>query len=268
MSTVTITLKKVPDLYLECDAVTPDKFAGKSLDAIAELQCSQGKVNYTLGEWFEIAGSAGKTAADTKIEVYGHGTHKCKYFGAWMTAGEVVVNGNADMFTGSWMEGGKLTVKGDVSSFSGLQMKGGEMIIEGRAWNYLGAAYRGDWRGMQGGVIRVKGDVGSDVGTFMNGGTIIVEGNADIHVGTHAEGGTIIIKGKAHRRVGGQMVKGEIYVYEGCDIMMPGFKKVEEKEIEVDGETRMFNVYIGDLGERHSKSKGETIYGHLYTLKK
>ena len=267
MNTVTIKLKKVPDLYLECESVTPDKFAGKSLEEIAALPCSEGKRNYTLGDWFEISGAAGATADETKIDVYGPGTSKCKYFGAWMTAGEVVVNGTADMFTGAWMEGGKLHVKGDVRSFSGLQMKGGEMLVEGRAWNYLGAAYRGDWRGMQGGLIRIKGDAGSDVATFMNGGTIIIEGNADIHIGTHAEGGTIIIKGKAHRRVGGQIVKGEIYVFHGCDVMMPGFKKVEEREIEVDGETHMFNVFIGDLGERHPKSKGEVVYGHIYTLK-
>ncbi len=267
MATVTITLKKVPDLYLECESITPDKFAGKTAEQIAALPCSEGKSNYTLGQWFTIAGSAGATAAETMIVVNGRGTDKCKYIGAWMTAGEVVVNGTTDMFTGAWMEGGKLTIKGDVRSFSGLQMKGGEMIIEGRAWNYLAAAYRGDWRGMQGGLIRVKGDVGSDLATFMNGGTIIVEGNADIHIGTHAEGGTIIIKGKAHRRVGGQMVKGEIYVFKGCDVMMPGYKKIEETELEVDGEKHMFNVYIGDLGERHPKSKGQTVYGHIYTLK-
>lgn len=267
METVTVTLKSIPDLYLECEGITPDKFAGKSLEEIAEIPCSLGKLNYKLGDWFEIDGSAGATAEETKIVVNGPGTDKCKYIGAWMKGGEVVVNGTTDMFTGAWMEGGKLTIKGDVRSFSALQMKGGEMVVEGRAWNYLAAAYRGDWRGMQGGLIRVKGDVGSDLATFMNGGTIIVEGNADIHIGTHANGGTIIIKGKAHRRVGGQMVKGEIYVYHGCDVMMPGFKKIEEKEIEVDGEKHMFNVFIGDLGERHSKKKGEVVYGHIYTLK-
>lgn len=267
MATVTVTLKKVPELYLECESITPDKFAGKNAEQIASLPCAEGKANYTLGDWFEIAGNAGATADETTIIVNGKGTDKCKYIGAWMKGGEVIVNGTTDMFTGAWMEGGKLTIKGDVRSFSGLQMKGGEMIVEGRAWNYLAAAYRGDWRGMQGGTIRVKGDVGSDLCTFMNGGTVIVEGNADIHIGTHADGGTIIIKGKAHRRVGGQMVKGEIYVFHGCDVMMPGYKKIDEREIEVDGEKHVFNVFIGDLGERHSKVKGETIYGHLYTLK-
>ena len=39
-------------------------------------------------------------------------------------------------------------------------MKGGELIIEGNAGNYLGAAYRGDWRGMSGGKILVKGNAG------------------------------------------------------------------------------------------------------------
>lgn len=46
MATVTLTLKKVPDLYLECDSITPDKFAGKGAEAIAALPCSEGKRNY------------------------------------------------------------------------------------------------------------------------------------------------------------------------------------------------------------------------------
>jgi Formylmethanofuran dehydrogenase subunit C len=86
MDTVTLTLKKVPGLFLECDSITPDKFAGKAAAEIAELPCAQGKANYKLGDWFEIAGNAGATAADTKIVVGGKGTDKCKYIGAWMKA--------------------------------------------------------------------------------------------------------------------------------------------------------------------------------------
>lgn len=266
MNTVTLTVKKQPELYLECENFTPDAFAGKKADEIAKLPVFQGKETSKVGDFFTVTGEAGATAAETKIVVNGN-CMKMKYLGAKMTAGEMVVNSDCDMYTGSWMKGGKLTVNGNVHSFCGLAMAGGEFTINGNAGNYLGAAYRGDWRGMSGGVLRVTGNAGSDVASFMIGGTLIVEGNVDIHLGTHMEGGTIILKGNANRRVGGQLVKGTIYVFGKINVMMPGYKPVGETELEVDGTKATFVDYIGDLGERHPKSKGNVVFGHLYMKK-
>jgi formylmethanofuran dehydrogenase subunit C len=266
MKTVTLTVKKEPELYLECETLTPDAFAGKKADEIAKIPAYQGKEDTTLGEYFSIAGDAGASAAETQIIINGD-CSKMKYIGAKMSAGEMIVNSDTDMYTGGWMTGGKLVVKGNVHSFCGLGMEGGEFIIEGDAGNYLAASYRGDWRGMQGGVLRVKGNAGSDICTFMNGGEVIIEGNVDIHIGTHMEGGKIIIKGNANRRVGGQMVKGEIYVFGNINVMMPGYKHNKDVELEVDGTKAVFAEYLGDLGERHPKRKGETVYGKLYLKK-
>ena len=91
----------------------------------------------------------------------------------------------------------------------------------------------------------------------MLGGTIIIEKDAFIHVSTHAEGGTVIIKGDVEGRVGGQMVKGDMYVLGNIKFMMPGYQKVDRVEKEIDGVKATFDHYIGDLGERHPKSKGQ-----------
>jgi len=93
---------------------------------------------------------------------------------------------------------------------------------------------------------------------------MIIEGNADIHIATHAEGGRIVIKGNVNRRIGGQMVKGEVIVFGAVNVMMPGFHYNQDVELTVDGVTAMFQEYIGDLGERHPKRKGEPVYGKLY----
>ena len=263
MKTVTLTPAKKPELILEADSITPDNFAGKTAEQIAQLSVYQGKQDCTLGEFFSVAGQAGPTAAETRIVINGD-CSKVKYIGSKMSAGEVIVNGDTDMYTGAWMKGGKLYVKGSVHSFCGLGMEGGEFLIDGNAGNYLAASYRGDWRGMQGGLIRVKGNVGSDICSFMNGGTVIIEGNADIHIMTHAEGGKTIIKGNVKRRIGGQMVKGEAILFGDVDVMMPGYKYVRDVEMEVDGTKAMFHEFIGDLGERHPKRKGETVYGKFY----
>lgn len=263
MATVTFTLKEQPKLFLEAEHISPDGVAGKTLAEIAALHAYEGKEKVSLGKYFDISGESGATAADTKIVIKGDLT-RIKYIGMKMSAGEIVIDGNADMYVGAWMSGGKITAKGNIDAFAGTAMKGGEIIVEGNAGNYLGAAYRGDWRGMQGGRIHVKGNAGSDTGTFMTGGEIIVDGDIDVHVGTHAEGGKIIVKGNAKSRVGGQMVKGEIYVFGSIDVMMPGFKYVEDIDLEVEDTKGKFSLYYGDTGERHPKSKGQIVYGKLY----
>jgi len=264
MNTVTLTTKAKPDLYLEVDNINPDRIAGKTNEEIAALHLYEGSTQHPLGKFFDVSGSSGPTAAETRIVIKGDAS-RLKYIGMKMTAGEIVIEGNADMYVGAWMTGGKIQAKGNVEAFAGTGMKGGEIQIEGDAGNYLGAAYRGDWRGMAGGTIRVKGNAGSDMGYFMNGGTIIVGGNADVHVATHAEGnGKIIIKGNAKSKVGGQMVGGEIYIFGDLEVPMPTFEYRKDVELEVDGTKAKFALFEGDTAERHPKRKGETIYGKIY----
>ena len=263
METVTITLKNAPALYLEADNVSPDVFAGKTAAQIAELHVHEGNTTSTLGKYFDVSGSAGTTAAETKIIVKGD-VKKVKYLGFKMSAGELVIESTADQYVGAWMTGGKILAKGNVEAFAATAMKGGELTIEGNAGNYLGAAYRGDWRGMSGGKILVKGNAGSDIGMYMTGGEITVNGNVDVHVMTHAEGGKTIIKGNAKSKVGGQMVDGTIFVFGSIETMMPGFKPNGEVEMEVDGVKATFAHYIGDMGERHKKKKGAIVYANLY----
>jgi len=263
MDIVKLTPSKVPELYLETENISPDVFAGKNPQQIADLHVHMGNQTLRLGDFFNVEGKSGATAADTKIVVAGDAS-KIKYIGMKMTAGEIEVLGNTDMYTGAWMAGGKITVKGSTDSFAGIAMSGGELIIDGNAKNYIGAAYRGDWRGMKGGTIVVKGNVGSDVGSNIMGGTIDIGGNADVHLATHADGGKIIVRGTAKGRVGGQMVKGEIYVLGGVERMMPSFKYDHDEDAEIDGKMMKFQVYYGDLGERHGKRKGEIIYGKIF----
>jgi formylmethanofuran dehydrogenase subunit C len=263
METVTITMKNPPALYLEADNVSSDAFAGKTAAQIAELHVHEGNTTSALGKYFEVKGDAGATAADTKIVVKGD-VKKVKYLGFKMSAGEVVIEGNTDLYVGAWMTGGKITAKGDVAAFAGLAMKGGELVIEGNAGNYLGAAYRGDWRGMSGGKIHVKGNAGSDIGMYMTGGEIVVDGNVDVHALTHAEGGRLIVKGNAKSKLGGQCLEGDIFVFGDIEVMMPGFKPAGEVELDVAGTKARFSHFIGDTGERHKKKKGQLVYANLY----
>ena len=101
METVTITMKNLPALYLEADNVSPDAFAGKTAEQIAGLDVFEGNTTQTLGKYFEVSGTAGSTAADTKIVVRGD-VKKVKYLGFKMTAGELVIEESADLYVGAW----------------------------------------------------------------------------------------------------------------------------------------------------------------------
>lgn len=266
MNTVTITIKKQPDLFLEADCFTPDALAGKKADEIAELPVFIGKTVEKIGDYFTVSGETGPTADETRLVFNGDFT-KVKYIGSKMSTGEVVLNGDADMYVGSWMSGGKITVNGSVGHFAATAMSGGELNITGNAGNYLGAAYRGDWRGMSKGKITVAGNVGSDCATFMTGGEIEIGGNVDVHVMTHADGGKVIIHGNAKSRLGGQATRGEIYLFGTVDVMMPGYAKAGETELTIGGTKAVFTIYDGDQGERHPTRKGLPIYAKLYLKK-
>jgi formylmethanofuran dehydrogenase subunit C len=256
MRKVTLTPNGEKYLVLEAECISPDVFAGKSLEDIGELKVWEGNTIWPLKKFFDISGETASTAAEQAVVINGS-VPRVKYVGSKMTAGAVLVKGDVDMYCGAWMKGGDLIVKGNCDAFAGIQMEGGNLIIEGNAGNYLGASYRGDWRGMKGGNIVVSGNAGCDIGEYMMGGTITVKGNVDINAGIHAgraigpkdAGGKIVIHGNAVSRVGAQMIRGTIYVLGSIGVMMPGFALKGSEEMDMDGKKQKFNVYSGDRAE-------------------
>lgn len=256
MEKVTLTPNGQKYLVLEAEVITPDMFAGKTLEEIAALKVWEGNTTWPLGKFFDISGKTASTAAEQAIVINGS-VPRVKYIGAKMTDGAILCKGDVDMYCGAWMKGGSIIVKGNVDAFAGIQMEGGNLVIEGNAGNYLGAAYRGDWRGMKGGNIVVYGNAGCDIGEYMIGGTITVKGNVNINAGIHAgravgakePGGKIIIYGNSPGRVGAQMIRGNIYVLGAIETMMPGFTLKGTEEVELDGKKSTFKVYTGDRAE-------------------
>jgi formylmethanofuran dehydrogenase subunit C len=98
----------------------------------------------------------------------------------------------------------------------------------------------------------------------MKGGEIVIDGNIDVHPMTHAEGGRLVVKGNAKSKIGGQSLQGDIIIFGDIEVMMPGFKPVDTVELEIDGKKAKFSHFIGDMGERHKKKKGQVMYMNLY----
>ncbi len=131
MTEVILRPKGSIDIMVEAEVINPDVFAGKTTSEIEQLIVWQGAKQLALSGFFDVEGSAGSTAADTKIIVQGD-VPRVKHIGHGMKAGEIVIEGSSGMHVGSEMIGGSIFVKGDAGSWAGMEMKGGTLHIIGK----------------------------------------------------------------------------------------------------------------------------------------
>lgn len=243
--------KTKPVTSVEAEVITPDMFAGKTLEEIINLRVWEGNAKRKLSDFFEIEGEVAAKPADLQIVIDGDAS-RIKYIGAKMTAGEIIVKGSTDMHAGDEMKGGRIVIEGNADSFTAISMQGGEIIIKGHAKDYLGSAPRGEWRGMRGGKITVEGDAGRELGSWMMGGLIYVKGNVNSFAGVHMKDGTIIINGNAGMRIGAEMTGGTIIVLGKLEKILPGFSyqgTVDDAKVNEEVLKGPFLKFVGDLVE-------------------
>ena len=224
MNELILTPKKLPELPLEAEVITPDSVAGKTLKEVKSLPVYVGNTTEILGKYFDVKGETAETPSDQLVAIQGE-CENVKYIGAGMTAGRLIVEGCVGMHAGAEMEGGELIVTGSASNWAGAEMKGGLLRIHGDAGHQLGAAYRGSPEGMTGGVIVVGGSVGLEAGAFMRRGMLIIHGNVGSFLGVHMNGGEIFVFGKVARRFGAE-AKGNggfIACFGGVESILPTY---------------------------------------------
>jgi formylmethanofuran dehydrogenase subunit C len=268
---VSFKLIKEPELYLEAESISPNAIAGKSETEIKKLPAFIGNKQVTLGDYFEIKGNAGKTAAETSIIIENNVKNVFR-IGQKMTNGEILIKGSCGMHLGSGMTGGKITVEGDAAEWAGAMMDGGEILIKGNAGNHCGSAYRGYWVGMNSGKIKVVGKIGAESGSWMRATKsnkkfpVIECGSADYYLGVHNQGGTIICEGDAEGRVGADMVEGQIIIKGKIkDGLLASFKTLSDVNVIQTpiGEFKgSFKDYEGDY------AAVKKPLGHVYVAKK
>jgi formylmethanofuran dehydrogenase subunit C len=225
MKKLVLTPRGFSSIPIEADVISPDNFAGKTLQEVRELEIYYGNTVYPMKEYIHAQGQVAETPVEQMIVIDGDARH-IKHIGEKMTAGRIVIQGDAGMHTGAQMEGGDITVTGNVGDWCGAEMKGGLIRILGNAGNLVGAAYRGSPEGMTGGCILVNGNAGTEVGSFMRRGMIVVTGDTGSFTGVHMNGGEIMIFGKAGIRVGAQ-AKGNggfISCFGGVEEMLPTYR--------------------------------------------
>ncbi|TAN44918.1 MAG: formylmethanofuran dehydrogenase subunit C [Candidatus Methanoperedens sp.] len=263
MSEVILRPKGRIDIMVEAEVINPDIFAGKTTSEIEQLIVWQGANQLPLSGFFDVEGSAGSTAADTKIIVKGD-VPRVKHIGHGMKAGEIVIEGSSGMHVGSEMIGGSILVKGNAGSWAGMEMKGGTLHIIGNAGDHVGCAYRGSWRGMNGGKILIDGNARSQLGGGMSGGDIHVGGSVENFAGIRMNSGLIVVKGDAIRAVGAQMSGGLFVVGGKIRQLSPGFEYAGIEKNPKVGETVISGEFMKFAGD-YAISK--TPKGILYASK-
>ncbi len=204
------TIDPTEKIPLDLKSVSPDTLAGKTLDKIKKIKIWRGNRRFTLGKFFEVTGKTDKTSDKTVIEVAGS-IPQVRHLGQDMTAGTIIVKGDAGMHLGARMTGGTIGVKGNADHWLGAEMSGGTIRVAGNVGDKAASSYLGSKYGMNGGSLHVKGNAGHEIGMGMRRGIIVVDGDTGSYTGTRMLAGTIIVRGQLGERAGAAMgYKGTI----------------------------------------------------------
>jgi len=261
-----LILKKQPEVPLEAEVISPDRFMGLAPEAVRALPIFLGKRQCRLDEYFEIDGAVGE-----EIEIRGD-AGKVKWLGKGMTRGSLRIVGNAGMHLGAYMQGGTIEVTGNASDWVGAEMTAGLIRINGNVGGQAGAAYRGSMAGMKGGAILIGGSGGLEIGMRMKRGIIAVSGPVRDFAGLQMKGGTLFLLGGAELRTGSWMNRGTIVSLvpipllptfsPACDYN-PTFLRIYAKHLKTlglslpdAGKSGFYKRYIGDTS---IPGKGEIL---------
>ncbi|MEM6998493.1 MAG: formylmethanofuran dehydrogenase subunit C [Pseudomonadota bacterium] len=211
-----LKLHTQPDVPLEADCISPDRFQSISHSEISSQIVFHGNRQVPLGEFFDCSGEF-----DGEIVIEGD-CNKIKHIGSVMTFGKITIEGNVGVHTGAVMSGGEIHITGNANDWLGPEMLGGRIIVKGDAGHMVGSGYRGSSVGMQGGEIIVHGNVKNETGHVMRRGLIVVGGNSGDFTAVNMLAGTIIVLGEMGIRTGAGMKRGTVISQHKAE-MIPTF---------------------------------------------
>ena len=201
---ITLSLRTPLEARLEVERLTGDHLAGLPERDIAALPVWMGNRSMQLGEFFDVKG---ERAGSVRIE---GDVSMVDGLGAGMSAGELVVAGNAGSHVAAGMTGGVVEVRGHVGDDAGVGMGGGTLRIQGNSGDRLAAARPGASRGMTGGEVIVGGSAGAEVAARCRRGLVAVGGDVGDQAGRSMIAGTLIVLGRTGSDPGRGNKRGSI----------------------------------------------------------
>jgi formylmethanofuran dehydrogenase subunit C len=257
-----LSLKEVPAVPLEAEALSPDRLAGLRIDEVRSLPVFLGKRKLRLDEFFTVEGEGAE-----ELELRGDLT-KVKWIGRGMTRGRITIRGDVGMHLGAHMKGGTIEVHGNAGDWVGGEMTGGLIHVRGNAGGQVGAAYRGSMSGMNRGTILIDGSAGIELGMRMKRGIIAVKGPVRDFAGLQMKGGTILLMGGAEIRTGAWMIRGTIVAlspirllptFAYCCSYEPTFLNMYSRQLAPRGFAVPQGFYQRYMGDSAVPGKGELL---------
>ena len=197
--------------------LSADRFAGLDARAAARLPILVGNRPEALGELFSIESAPDDgTPAGTALEIEGD-LRRFERLGAGMTAGRLLVRGDAGEAAGSGQTGGLIRITGDAGARAGEGHRGGALLIEGKAGDDLGAPLPGLPHGIAGGLVVASGGAGHGAARRMRRGVVVVGGDCGAAAGLEMLAGTVIVLGRIGPGPGALMRRGTLVVEEPFD---------------------------------------------------
>jgi formylmethanofuran dehydrogenase subunit C len=210
---VKLTFHHSPEVPMEAEVITPSSLTGLCEAEVSALPLQYGNERVPLGEFFRVSGRY-----EGEIRVEGD-LSRVKMIGSGMSAGRIVVDGDAGMHLGTGMSGGEIIVKGNAGDWVAPDLTGGRITIHGNAGHLVGSAYRGSSVGIRGGEILIHGNAGNEVGNAMRRGLIAIGGDCGDFGGVNMRAGTLVVLGRLGLRCGASMKRGSIVSMQAAPLL-------------------------------------------------
>lgn len=160
MSHIILTAKPV-SRTVDCHALLPLALQGKTAVEIGAIKLA---ANLSVLDAFEVSVDAGIETSKVTLK---NTTANHQFIGFGMTAGQLIVEGDAGDFLGAQLQNGVLICKGNAGARAGDRMRRGMLLIEGDAGDYCASD-------MMAGTLGVLGSTGSHLGYGMKRGTLLL----------------------------------------------------------------------------------------------
>lgn len=159
MSHIVLTAKPV-SRSVDCRVLLPLALQNKNAAEISAIKLA---ANLSVADAFDVS----VQPAEATTIIFKNTTASHQYIGFGMTAGQLIVEGDAGDFLGAQLQNGILICKGNAGARAGDRMRRGMLLIEGDAGDYCGAD-------MMAGTLGVLGSTGAHLGYGMKRGTLLL----------------------------------------------------------------------------------------------
>ncbi|MEY8876718.1 MAG: formylmethanofuran dehydrogenase subunit C [Leptothrix sp. (in: b-proteobacteria)] len=194
MTSWRLTLREQPAFKLDLRGVTPDALAGLGAGEVEHLPLAHGRALTLLGEWFRVE-AIDASDAQPVLQLVGD-LGRVDQIGCRMTAGQLLVDGDAGDGVGTQLRGGVIRVQGRAGQGVAREMAGGELHVAGDVGDFAASTLPGSLDGMRGGLLHIRGCAGDRLADRMRRGTVIVEGDAGDFTASRLVAGTLVLGGR------------------------------------------------------------------------